>query len=111
MGEPTLNIIDDCLATKASTKKEATLLELAFLGRHADQSVWDLTQKYNAVLKDFHEQTRWIALFHCKGRDSFEDCLRENEAIPPEQRVFVLQQHAKTKHTKLLLKPAAYKVA
>ena len=81
-GEQTLFIIDDCSASAALTKKKDMLSELAFSGRHADQSVWVLTQKYNAVLKDLREQTRWVCLFHCKDRDSFEDCLRENDVIP-----------------------------
>ena len=77
--EPTLFIIDYCSATKALTKKRDMLSELAFSGRHADISVWVLTQKYTSVLTDLREQTRWVALFHCKDRDSFEECLREND--------------------------------
>lgn len=113
-GEPTLYIIDDCSAMKAMTKKKDMLSELAFSGRHAGQSVWVLTQKYNSVLKDLREQTRWVALFHCKDRDSFEDCLRENDVIPSqEERAMVRQLLAETKHAKLILKtdqPTAYKV-
>ena len=113
-GEPTLFIIDDCSASKALTKKKDALSELAFSGRHAQQSVWVLTQKYNSVLKDLREQTRWVALFHCKDRDSFEECLRENDVIPSrEERTAVKQKLAETKHAKLLLKtdqPVAYKV-
>lgn len=113
-GEPTLYIIDDCAASKTLTKKKATLSELAFSGRHAEQSVWVLTQKYNAVLKDLREQTRWVALFHCKDRDSFEDCLRENDVIPTkDERAAVRALLAETKHAKLVLKtdqPTAYKV-
>ena len=67
------------------------------------------------LLKDLREQTRWVALFHCKDRDSFEDCLRENDVIPArEKRALVRQQLAETKHAKLLLKmdqPAAYMIA
>ena len=89
-GEPTLFLIDDCSATKALTKKKDMLSELAFSGCHADISVWVLTQKYNSVLKDLREQMRWVALFHCKDRDSFEDCLRENDVISTrEQRALV----------------------
>ena len=88
------------------------LSELAFSGRHADISAWVLTQKYNSVLTDLREQTRWVALFHCKDRDSFEDCLRENDVIPTrEQRALVRKQLAEIKHAKLLSKtdqPAAY---
>ena len=78
---------------------------LAFWGRHAEQSVWVLTQKYNSVLKDLCEQTRWVCLFHCKDRDSIEDSQRENDVIPSrEQRALVRQQLAVTKHAKLLQK-------
>ena len=95
-GEPTLYVIDDCSASKAITKNKDTsrsvlakkknmLSELAFSGRHAQQSVWVLTQKYNSVLTDLHEQARWVAIFHCKDRDSFNECLRENDIVPPEE--------------------------
>ena len=76
-----LFMIDDCSASQAMTKKKDTLSELAFSGRHAQQSVWVLSQRYNSVLKDLREQTQWVALFHCKDRDSFEECLRENDVI------------------------------
>ena len=58
-GGPTLFIIDDCSASKALTKKRDMLSELAFSVRHADISVWVLTQKYKSVLTDLREQTRW----------------------------------------------------
>ena len=113
-GEPTLYIVDDCSATKALTKKRDMLSELAFSGRHAEHSVWVLTQRYNSAPKDLREQTRWAALFHCKDRDSFEDCLRENDVIPSkEERAAVRRQLAETKHAKLLLKtdqPTTYRV-
>ena len=111
---PTLFVIDNCSATEALTKKRDTLSEIVFSGRHADISVWVVSQRYNAVLKDLHEQTPWVCLFHCKDRDSFEDCLRENYVIPTrEQWALVQQQLAETKHAKLLLKtdqPAAHMV-
>ena len=56
MGEPTLYIIDDCSAMKDFTRKKDMLSELAFSGRHADQTVWVLTQKYNAMLKELIDQ-------------------------------------------------------
>ena len=107
-------IIDYCSASRALTKKKDMLSMLAFSGRHAEQSVWVLTQKYNSVLKDLREQMCWTCLFHCKDRDSFEDCLCENDVISSrEQRALVRQQLAETKHAKLLLKtdqPACYTV-
>ena len=109
-GEPTLFIIDDCSATKALTKKKDMLSELAFSGRHANISVWVLAQKYNSP--EGRASRRAGSHFHCKDRDSFQDCLRENDVISTrEQRALVRQQLAERKHAKLLLKtdqPAAY---
>jgi len=64
-----------------------------------------LVQKYNAVYKYLREQTKWVALFHCKDRFSFVDVLDENDVVPCELRP------SECKHAKLLLKtdqPAAY---
>ena len=111
-GEPTLYLIDDMSASKELTKKKDALSELAFSGRHAKQSVWVLTQKYNSILKDLREQTLWVCLFHSKDRDSFEECLRENDVIHSrEERAAARQKLAEKRHAKLLLKttqPAAY---
>ena len=43
MSEPTLYIIDHCSASTALKKKKDMLSMLAFSGRHAQQSVWDLS--------------------------------------------------------------------
>jgi hypothetical protein len=104
-GYETLFIIDDCSAEKDIVKKRNTLSMLAFSGRHVNISVWVLTQKYNAVLKDFREQVKWVALFFCKDRDSFDDCLRENDVIESkEKRDEVKKKLKKFKHSKLILK-------
>ena len=75
-----------CLPPEPSQKKKDMLSELAFSGRHAKQSVWVLVQKYNTVCKDLREQTKWVALFHCKDRLSFTDALDENDVVPHELR-------------------------
>ena len=61
--------------------------ELAFSGRHANHSCWILSQKYNSVLKvkDFREQLKWLCIFYCKDRNSFENCLRENDVVENEE--------------------------
>lgn len=103
-GTPTLYIIDDCSATKELTKKKDMLSELAFSGRHAEQSVWVISQRYNSVLKDLREQIKWLCLFYTKDRDSFENCLRENDVIPTlEERANIRKQLSKVKHSKLIL--------
>ena len=104
-GSTTLYIIDDCSATKELTKKKDMLSELAFSGRHAEQSVWVISQRYNSVLKDLREQTKWLCMFYTKDRDSFENCLRENDVIPTlEERQRIKEELKKKKHRKLILK-------
>ena len=63
----TLFIIDDCSAEGEVNKKRDALSELAFSSRHRNHSLWVLM---------------WLCLFFTKDRDSFEDCLRENDVIP-----------------------------
>ena len=55
-------------------------------------------------MKDFREQLKWIALFYCKDRDSFEDCLRENDSLPGSIRDDVKKKINQTLHAKLILK-------
>ena len=81
-GHHTLFIIDDCSAEGEINKKRDALSELAFSGQHRNHSLWVLTQKYNPVSKDMREQIKRLCLFFTRDRDSFEDCLRENDVIP-----------------------------
>ena len=81
-GHQTLFIINDCSAEGEINKKRDALSELAFSGRHRNHSLWVLTQKYNSVSKDVRDQIKWLCLFFTKDRNSFDDCLRENDVIP-----------------------------
>ena len=56
----TLLLIDDCSFLGDIRHKETVLNKLAFTSRHAGISIWVITQKYNAVSKDFREQLSWI---------------------------------------------------
>ena len=107
-----LFIIDDCAGMNDIKKKNQMITELAFSGRHANCSVWILTQKYNSVLTDFREQIKWKALFYCKDRDSFDEALRENDVIPTqEERNAMRNLLAKHKYSKLILiteQPTSY---
>ena len=109
-GRPTLYIIDDCSATKELTKKKDMLSQLAFSGRHAEQSVWVISQRYISVLKDLRKQAKWVCfpsyscMFYTKDRDSFEYCLRENDVVPLEEKQKIKEELAKVKHRKLILK-------
>ena len=94
-GKPTLYIIDDCSTTKEITKKKGMLVELAFSGRHAKQSVWVITQVYNSVLRDVRRQTKWLCLFYTKDKHSFIDCLDENDVIPTHEEELRLKEKLK----------------
>ena len=80
-GHQILFIIDDCSAEGEINKKRDALSELALTGHHRNHSLWVSTQKYHLVSKDAREQIKWLCLFFTKDRDSFEDCLRENDVI------------------------------
>ena len=104
-GHQTLFIIDDCSAEGEIIIKRDALSELAFSGRHRNHSLWVLMQKYNSVSKDVREQIKWLCLFFMKDRDSFEDCLRENDVIPDKSERDRLKKCLQDRpHSKLILK-------
>ena len=104
IGEPTLYIIDDCSASTALTKKKRHVVNGCFLGPPCRAICLGPHSKIHLCPEGLARADA-LGLFHCKNRDSFEDCLRENEMIPSrEQRVLVRQQLAETKHAKFLLK-------
>ena len=104
-GHQTLFIIDDCSAEGEINKKRDALSELAFSGHHRDHSLWVLTQKYNSVSKDVHEQFKWLCLFFTKDWDSFEECLRENDVVPDKNERSRLKKCLQDRpYSKLILK-------
>ena len=82
----TLFIIDDCSAEGEINKTRDALSDLAFSGRQRNNFLWVFTQKYNSVSKDVREQFKWLCLLFTKDRDSFEDCLRENDVVPNKKQ-------------------------
>ena len=107
-----LFLVDDCSAEKGMKRKQQMLSELGFSGRHLICSLWILTQKYKSVLTDLREQIKWLALFYCEDRDSFEEALRENDVLPSlEERKEMRDLLSKYKHSKLILiteQPTSY---
>ena len=102
-GHQTLFIIDDCSAEGEINKKRDALSELAFSGRHRNHSLWVLMQKYNSVSKDVREQIKLF--FKTKDRDSFEDCLRENDVILDKNERDRLKKYLQDRpYSKLILK-------
>ena len=86
---------------------------MAFSGRHYNHSCWLLTQKYNSVLKDYRENTAWIALFYSKDKGSFDQALDENDVVPDEERERIKKHLRNVKYSKLVIDtepPVSYRV-
>lgn len=83
-GHNTLFIIDDCANLHDSKIKRSAICKLAFHGRHDKISTWIITQKYNAIVKDFRENIRMLILFFDKDKDSMDSALKQNNIIPKE---------------------------
>ena len=82
-----LDLLDkESSATKELATKKDMLSQLAFSGRHAQQSVLVISQRYISVLKDLREQAKWLCMFYTKDRDSSEHCLRKNYVVPADER-------------------------
>ena len=53
------------------------LTKLAFHARHVNISTWLLTQKYNAIVKDFRENIMMLVLFYDKDEESRDAAFRK----------------------------------
>ena len=109
----TLFLLDDCACLSGVRHKETALSELAFTSRHAGISVWVITQKYNAVSKDFRDQLSWLALFYCKDKDSFVFANDENSVLNAEEKNEATEFLKSNAHGKLLIRtdpPIKYKL-
>ena len=114
-GVETLFIIDDCSSEQEIKyrKKTCALTKMAFSGRHYLHSCWLLSQKYNSVLKDYREQTAFIALFYCKDKYSFDQAIDENDVVPNGKRESIKKYLRDNKYSKLIINtepPVSYKL-
>lgn len=112
-GDKTLFLIDDCANQRDAKIKSCELTRLAFSGRHLGISVWFITQKYNAVVKDFRDNIRALVQFYEKDEDSLKTALAENGVIPKDQRQQVVERLKRGKKSKLILRldhPYGYRV-
>ena len=107
----TLFIIDDCANLWESKNKCTKLTELAFSGRHYGISVWLLTQKYNAVVKDFRENCKHMVIHTMNDQLSIDQIFKENRCIPQSEKETVTQQIDAGKRLLLRRKiPLQYKI-
>ena len=61
--------------------------------------------KYKSISKEVREQLKWLCIFLTKDRDSFEDCLRENDVVPEKNEKDRLKWCLQDKpYSKLILK-------
>ena len=113
-GTNTLFIIDDCANLHDSKMKESSLCKLAFHGRHHDISTWIITQKYNAIVKDFRDNMRMLILFFDKDKDSLDAALKQNNIIPKSEYNYIINTLKNNKGSKLIMRlehPFAYELA
>ncbi len=103
--EQTLFIIDDC-ANLYDTKLKATALtKLAFHGRHLNLSTWVITQKYNAIIKDFRENIKVLVLFYDKDRESREAAFKENDiGMSVGEKERIIETLKTNKNSKLIMR-------
>ena len=57
-----------------------------------------LDTKHNHISKDVREQLKWLCLSFAKHRDSFEDCLRENDVVPDKTKGIDCKSVCKLSH-------------
>lgn len=88
----TLFLIDDCANLWESKNKCTKLTELGFSGRHYGISVWLITQKYNAVCKDFRENCKHMIIHTMNDQASFDQIFRENRCLPLHEKNNIIEE-------------------
>lgn len=103
--EQTLIIIDDCANLYDAKLKATALTKLAFHGRHINISTWILTQKYNAIVKDFRANIMMLILFYDKDRESREAAFKENDiGLSVEEKNEIVNTLKNSKRSKVVLR-------
>ena len=103
--EQTLIVIDDCANLHDAKLKATALTELAFHGRHKNLSTWVITQKYNAIVKDFRANIGMLVMFYDKDRESREDAFKENDiGISADEKASILKILKNNKNSKLVMR-------
>ena len=63
-GANTLIVLDDCAASKDVKGRTSELVKLSFSARHANISVWVLTQQPSSIAKPLRENVACIVLLY-----------------------------------------------
>jgi len=91
--EQTLIIIDDCANLYDAKLKATALTKLAFHGRHLNLSTWVITQKYNAIVKDFRENVKVLVLFYDKDKNHVKQLSKKMTLASKEMKEVKLLKH------------------
>ena len=103
--EQTLIVADDCSNLRDSKKKLTALTQLAFHGRHSNLSCWVITQKCNAVVKDFRENIKVLVLFYDKNKKSREAAFEENDIeISSKEKYDIVEKLKNIEKSKLIMR-------
>ena len=99
-----LFLIDDCANLYDSKHKSSQLTKLSFSARHMNISVWFITQKYNAVVKDYRDNIRMLIMYYNKDDESLKDAFLENNIIDKEDRNEIIKKLKENKYSKIVLR-------
>lgn len=102
--EQTLFIVDDCANLYDLKLKSTAVTALAFHGRHLNLSTWIITQKYNAIIKDFRQNISVLVLFYDKDRQSRDSAFTENDVgMSSSEKENIVEKLKANKNSKLIM--------
>jgi len=103
--EHTLILLDDCANLHDAKMKSTALTKLAFHGRHSNISCWVITQKYNAIVKDFRQNIQVLVFFYDKDKKSRDAAIEKNDiGITPAEKNDIVRHLKTVKNSKLIMK-------
>jgi len=78
---------------------------LFFYGRHSNISCWAITQRYNAIVKDFRQNIQALVLFYDKDKKSREAAFEENDiSITSAEKSDIVKYLKTHKNLKFILR-------
>jgi general stress protein 26 len=84
--------------------KSTAITALAFHGRHLNLSTWIITQKYNAIIKDFRQNISVLVLFYDKDRQSRDSAFTENDVgMSSSEKENIVEKLKANKNSKLIM--------
>ena len=66
--------------------------------------MWIITQKYNAIVKDFRDNIRMLLLFFDRDKESMELAIKQNNVISTEHINNIINKSKNNKKSKLIMR-------